>query len=92
MRRYSTRHKSRIPIADPIANKAWREKNSRHKQGEQGMAHGNESLAAFIESLGAVSNVGAISDLLDAHVKSLGFDKFAYHVIRPPKGPRVPFS
>ncbi len=56
------------------------------------MAHGNESLAAFIESLGAVSNVGAISDLLDAHVKSLGFDKFAYHVIRPPKGPRVPFS
>ena len=56
------------------------------------MAHINESLDAFVEKLGVVSSTDAISDLLDAHVRSLGFDKFAYHVIRPPHGPRVPFS
>lgn len=56
------------------------------------MAHINESLDAFVEKLGAVSSIGAISDLLDTHVRSLGFDKFSYHIIRPWHGPRVPFS
>ena len=56
------------------------------------MAHINESLDAFVEKLGVVSSTDAISDLLDAHVGSLGFDKFSYHIIRPRHGLRVPFS
>ncbi len=50
------------------------------------------SLDDFIEILNAVSNPDQLLDVVDSHIRWLGFDKFAYHLVRPPGGPRSPFS
>ena len=54
------------------------------------LATGN--LNDFIETLSAVSDPDQLLDVLDSHIQGLGFDKFAYHLVRPPGGPRSPFS
>ncbi len=41
--------------------------------------------------MNAVSSIDEFSKILEFHVGSLGFDKFAYHLVRPPQGPRHRF-
>jgi hypothetical protein len=50
------------------------------------------TLDDFVDILSAVSDSDQLLDAVDAHIRWLGFEKFAYHMVRPPGGPRFPFS
>jgi DNA-binding CsgD family transcriptional regulator len=47
-------------------------------------------VAQFIEKLGGAGSIGAIYDLVDAELRSRGFDHFAYLILQPPEGPIEP--
>lgn len=50
-----------------------------------------QAIADFIQELSGATSLRGVSDALDGHVRDLGFDRYCYHVIRPPEGPRAPF-
>lgn len=45
----------------------------------------------FVEALQGASGLDDIYDAISTQVSGLGFDKFTYHVVRPPEGPRKRF-
>ena len=38
------------------------------------------------------TDLAAMKNIVDMQVKRLGFDRFAYHLMRPPEGPRIPLA
>jgi DNA-binding CsgD family transcriptional regulator len=47
-------------------------------------------VTAFVEDLEGADSIGAVFDLVDAELRSRGFDRFAYLIINPPDGPHEP--
>lgn len=45
----------------------------------------------FVERLQGAADLDAIYGAIETHVRSLGFERFTYHVVRPPEGPRKRF-
>ncbi|HYD98605.1 MAG TPA: LuxR family transcriptional regulator [Alphaproteobacteria bacterium] len=53
-----------------------------------------DALAAFVDELrplAADNNLNGIRAAIAGYAERLGFERFTYHVIQPPHGPRVPF-
>ncbi len=50
-----------------------------------------QQLDQFIESIRAARSLDDIYQAIEAQVRGLGFEKFTYHVVRPPEGPRKRF-
>ena len=44
------------------------------------------------EELSSSTDLAAMKRIVDAQVRKLGFDRFAYHLMRPPDGPRIPLA
>lgn len=45
----------------------------------------------FFEQLADAGSLDDIYTAIDSHIRGHGFERFAYHVVRPPEGPRTPF-
>lgn len=51
-----------------------------------GVAVGVTNVTAFLERIGGLSDLQSIHDALASQLEGMGFDRFAYHVLRPPGG------
>ena len=44
------------------------------------------------EALSKIADLATMKHVVDNQLRQLGFDRFAYHLMRPPDGPRVPLA
>ncbi|TCS62488.1 helix-turn-helix transcriptional regulator [Varunaivibrio sulfuroxidans] len=44
-----------------------------------------------LETLGKRKDIAGVSQTINDYVRAIGFERYTYHVVRPPAGKRVPF-